>query len=46
MHEEAGEGQLKNRSVQICGKTEDQGDDSDDWDVDEYDINVFCPFIK
>ena len=39
MHEETGEGQLKNYSVQICGKTEDQGDDSDDWDVDEYDIN-------
>ena len=39
MHEEAGEGQLKNYSVQICGKTEDQCDDSDDWDVDEYDIN-------
>ena len=31
MHEEAKEGQLKNYSVQICGKTEDQGDDSDDW---------------
>ena len=34
-----GEGQLKNYSVQICGKTEDQGDDSKDWDADEYDIN-------
>ena len=34
-----GGGQVKNYSAQICGKTEDQGDDSKDWDADEYDIN-------